>query len=81
MAFETAYARWWIDRVVSHDPVLRRFLPELHEDAIQRFRAADARVTELSKQVVRSRLGGGIPGPTAFGADADFSGSSGDGAP
>ena len=72
VAFETAYARWWIDRVVSHDPVLRRFLPELHEDAIQRFRAADARVTELSKQVVRSRLGGGIPGPTAFGADPEW---------
>ncbi|SEH89064.1 AAA domain-containing protein [Methylobacterium sp. 275MFSha3.1] len=72
VAFETAYARWWIDRVVSHDPVLRRFLPDLHEDAIQRFRAADARVTELSKQVVRSRLGGGIPGPTAFGADPEW---------
>ncbi len=52
--------------------MLRRFLPELHEDAIQRFRAADARVTELSKQVVRSRLGGGIPGPTAFGADPEW---------
>ncbi|MFH6780893.1 DUF3320 domain-containing protein [Methylobacterium sp. MA0201] len=71
-AFETAYARWWIDRVVSHDPVLRSFLPERHEDTIARFRAADARVTELSKQVVRSRLGGGIPGPTAFGADPEW---------
>lgn len=71
-AFETAYARWWIDRVVSQDPVLRRFLPERHEDAIGRFRAADARVTELSKQVVRSRLGGGIPGATAFGADPEW---------
>ncbi|WP_286965180.1 DUF3320 domain-containing protein [Methylobacterium sp.] len=72
VAFETAYARWWIDRVVSHDPALCRFLPERHEDAIQRFRAADARVTELSKQVVRSRLGGGIPGATAFGADPEW---------
>ncbi|MGE8131682.1 DUF3320 domain-containing protein [Methylobacterium sp. NPDC080182] len=71
-AFEAAYARWWIDRVVSDDPVLRRFLPERHQDAIQRFRAADARVTELSKQVVRSRLGGSIPGATAFGADPEW---------
>lgn len=71
-AFEIAYARWWIDRIVSHDPVLRRFLPERHEDTIARFRAADRRVTELSKQVVRSRLGGGIPGPTAFGADPEW---------
>ncbi|MER2265587.1 DUF3320 domain-containing protein [Methylobacterium oxalidis] len=71
-AFEIAYARWWIDRVVSDDPLLRRFLPELHEDTIERFRAADARVNELSKQVVRSRLGGGIPAPTAFGADPEW---------
>ena len=71
-AFETAYARWWIDRVVSDDPVLRRFLPERHEDAIERFRAADIRVGELSKRVVRSRLGGGIPGPNAFGADPEW---------
>lgn len=71
-AFEAAYARWWIDRVVSDDAILRRFLPERHDDAIARFRAADARVTELSKQVVRSRLGGGIPGPTAFGADPEW---------
>ncbi len=50
---------------------MRSFLPERHEDTIARFRAADARVTELSKQVVRA-LGGGIPGPTAFGADPEW---------
>jgi hypothetical protein len=72
VAFETAYARWWIDRVVSEDVILRRFLPERHEDTIARFRAADAQVSELSKRVVRSRLGGGIPGPTAFGADPEW---------
>ena len=71
-AFEAAYARWWIDRVVSDDPTLSRFLPERHEDAIARFRAADARVTELARQAVRARLGGGIPGPTAFGADPEW---------
>lgn len=71
-AFETAYARWWIDRVVSDDPILRRFLPERHEDTIARFRAADMRIGELAKRVVRSRLGGGIPGPTAFGADPEW---------
>lgn len=71
-AFRVSYARWWSDRVVSDDPVLRRFLPERHEDAIVRFRNMDARVTELSKRVVRSRLGTGIPGPTAFGADPEW---------
>ncbi|WP_244479929.1 DUF3320 domain-containing protein [Methylobacterium sp. Leaf94] len=71
-AFEIAYARWWIDRVVGDDPVLRGFLPERHEDAIARFRAADARVGDLARQVVRDRLGSGIPGPTAFGNDPEW---------
>ncbi|KQP10137.1 DNA helicase [Methylobacterium sp. Leaf99] len=71
-AFEAAYARWWIDRVVSDDPVLARFLPERHEDTIARFRAADIRVSELSKQVVRARLGGAVPAPTAFGSDPEW---------
>ena len=60
-AFETAYARWWIDRVVSHDTVLQRFLPERHEDAIQRFRAADARVT-VKGGPIPGRCGGVKPG-------------------
>lgn len=71
-AFEAAYARWWIDRVVSDDRRLSRFLPERHEDAIARFRAADERVGELAKRVVRARLGGGVPLPTAFGADPQW---------
>jgi very-short-patch-repair endonuclease len=71
-AFDTAYARWWSDRIVSDDPVLRRFLPERHEDVIARFRTLDAQVTELAKTVVRSRLGSGIPGPTSFGADPEW---------
>ncbi len=71
-AFETAYARWWIDHIVSDDPVLRRFLPQKHEDTIARFRDADARLTELTKRVVRARLAGGIPTPTAFGADPEW---------
>ncbi|MFD1330583.1 DUF3320 domain-containing protein [Methylopila musalis] len=71
-AFENAYARWWIDHVVSADPVLRGFMVERHEDAIARFRAADLRVAELSKSVVRRRLGGGAPAPSAFGADPEW---------
>jgi very-short-patch-repair endonuclease len=71
-AFENAYARWWIDHVVSDDPVLRGFMVERHEDTIGRFRAADLRVANLSKSVVRQRLGGGIPAPSAFGADLEW---------
>lgn len=71
-AFEVAYARWWADGVVTEDPVLRTFLATRHEDVIARFRAADARVGELSKQIVRGRLAGTVPRPTAFGSDPEW---------
>ena len=71
-AFEIAYARWWADQVVTEDPVLRTFLAERHEDTVERFRAADERVGELSKRIVRARLGGKVPLPTAFGTDPEW---------
>ncbi|GLK77679.1 hypothetical protein GCM10008171_29330 [Methylopila jiangsuensis] len=71
-AFESAYARWWTDHVVTEDPVLRGFMVERHEDAIRRFQAADLRVAHLSKAVVRRRLGGGVPAPSAFGSDPEW---------
>jgi hypothetical protein len=63
-AFEVAYARWWSDQVVTGDPVLRSFLATRHEDTIARFRAADERIGELSKRIVRARLSGQVPVPT-----------------
>jgi very-short-patch-repair endonuclease len=71
-AFEAAYARWWANRLMTDDAVLRSFTAARQEDAIARFRAADERVTELTKRVVRGRLSGGIPSPTAFGADPEW---------
>ena len=71
-AFEVAYARWWADLVVAQDLTLRRFLSARHNDAIARFRAADERVAELTKRIVRARLSGDVPGPTAFGSDAEW---------
>lgn len=71
-AFDTAYARWWADTVVAEDPVLRDFLAARHEDTIARFRALDARVAELSKRIVRARLAGSVPSPTAFGTDPEW---------
>ncbi|MBN9026343.1 MAG: DUF4011 domain-containing protein, partial [Rhizobiales bacterium] len=71
-AFRGAYARWWIDEIVTNDPVLRSFSVTRQEDAIARFRAADERVSELAKQIVRARLKGDIPPPTAFGADPEW---------
>lgn len=71
-AFEVSHARWWTDRLVTSDPVLRRFLAERHESTIARFRAVDARVCELAGGIVRSKLSGGIPGPNAFGTDPQW---------
>jgi len=71
-AFEAAYARWWADRIVDCDHVLRSFVPARHEDVIARFRAADERVVELSKRIIKAHLSGDIPPPNAFGADREW---------
>ena len=71
-AFEATHARWWADKVISDDPVLGRFLPEPHEDRIDQFRRLDDEIRTLSKTVVRARLSGDIPRPTAFGADPEW---------
>ncbi|WP_244471056.1 DUF3320 domain-containing protein [Microvirga massiliensis] len=72
VAFEAAYSRWWADRIVDADSVLRSFVPARHEDIIARFRAADERVVELSRRIVKARLSGDIPPPNAFGADPEW---------
>ncbi len=71
-AFDLAYARWWADAVVTDDPVLRGFLAERHEDAIDRYRRADERVGALARRIVRTRLRGDVPPPAAFGTDPEW---------
>ncbi len=68
-AFENAYARWWIDHVVTHDPRLRGFLGQNHAAAIDRFREADARLGALAGPAVRGRIGA-VPG--AFGTESEW---------
>jgi very-short-patch-repair endonuclease len=71
-AFEVAHARWWATRLVERDAVLRGFLAAHHEDVIARYRAADDRIAELSKTIVRAKLVGSVPLPTAFGKDPEW---------
>lgn len=71
-ALDVAHARWFADRLVETDPVLRTFLVDRHEDAIERFRKLDAHLADLSRQVVRARLAGDIPGPNNFGRDPEY---------
>ena len=62
-----------VDRPDRHrGSTLRGFLAVRHQDTIDRFRAADARACELAKQIVRARLGGDVPPPTAFGSDPEW---------
>ena len=71
-ALDTVHARWWADRVVTEDACLRGFMVSRHEDAIQRFRALDERVRLLSRSIVRARLAGDVPAPSAFGDDPQW---------
>jgi len=70
--FEFSYARWFAEKIVDQDVVLSSFLAVQHEAAIEAFVAADKRVSELSKQIVRAHIGGSIPSQTNFGADPEW---------
>lgn len=70
--FEYGYAKWSAAEIVNHDEVLSSFLAEQHEAVIEAFAAADHRVAELSKQIVRARIGGAVPSLTNFGKDPEW---------
>jgi hypothetical protein len=67
-----AYTRWWMDQVVSEDATLRSFIPGKHERTIARFQQLDEHVDTLSRQVLRARVGQGVPDPNAFGSDPEW---------
>lgn len=71
-AFEFSYARWFAEKIVNQDETLSSFLSVRHEAAIEAFIAADQRVAELSKQIIRARIGADIPTRTNFGADPEW---------
>ncbi|WP_051378448.1 DUF3320 domain-containing protein [Derxia gummosa] len=70
--FEAAYARWWLDAVVEHEPLLRDFLGPVHEQRIADFRAADRRLADLTRDWLRARLRAGLPAPDSPALDADW---------
>jgi very-short-patch-repair endonuclease len=71
-ASETSYDRWWIDRVVTEDPVLCSFIAEQHEEKIRRFQELDAQVSKLSQAILKSKIDERLPDPNAFGADPEW---------
>jgi hypothetical protein len=71
-AFDHSYARWFAEKIVNNDEVLSAFLAVRHEAAIEAFVAADQRVAELSREIIRARIGGVIPTRTNFGEDPEW---------
>lgn len=71
-AFELAYARWWVDRLVDSERPLREFIGSFHEDSISRFVELDDEVSNLSRKVVTARLSRQIPPRNAFGSDPEW---------
>jgi hypothetical protein len=71
-ASEISYDRWWIDRVVTEDAVLRSFIAEQHEEMIRRFQELDAQVSKLSQAILKSKIDERLPDPNAFGTDPEW---------
>lgn len=59
--FETNYARWWLNAVVDHEPVIRGFVSVEHEQRIHDFRELDERFTILTRDWLRARLCAELP--------------------
>ncbi|AVS70338.1 DNA helicase [Paracidovorax avenae] len=59
--FETNYARWWLNAVVDHEPVIRSFVSAEHEQRIRDFRKLDERFTALTRDWLRARLCADLP--------------------
>jgi hypothetical protein len=70
--FEYAYARWVAETIVNEDEVLSGFLAEKHEAAIEAFVAADKKVGELARFIVKARIGAAVPTQTNFGKDPEW---------
>ena len=71
-AFDFAYARWVAETIVNEDEILSGFLAEKHEAAIEAFVAADAKVCDLARQIVKARIGASVPTQTNFGKDPEW---------
>ena len=59
--FETNYSRWWLNKVVDNEPVIRNFVSAEHEKRIGDFRALDRQFTDATRAWVRASLCAGMP--------------------
>lgn len=71
-AFETNYARWWLNAVVDEEPVIRGFVSAEHEQRIHDFRALDERFTALTRDWLRARLCADLPTPDSVSRNSEW---------
>nr|WP_282958331.1 DUF3320 domain-containing protein [Neokomagataea anthophila] len=71
-AFDTAYAKWFAATRIDAEPLLKHFVAGEQEDRIDRFRAVDERMSDLSSRYIRARICGQIPDKSARGKKDGF---------
>ncbi len=71
-AFETNYARWWLNTAVDHEPVIRTFVSVEHEQRIRDFRALDDQFTKLTRDMLRARLCADLPTPDSVSRNSEW---------
>lgn len=60
-AFELGYAKWWLNKLIDQDEVLRKFSSSQHERIIDKFKKLDDEYQALTKKFIRSRLASNKP--------------------
>jgi len=55
------YSRWWVDTVIDHDEILRKFIPAEHRQSIVEFQKLDEEFMRQTKKYVKTKLSSGIP--------------------
>ena len=63
--FHRGYYTWWLAAVTDNEDVLRKFVSVNHERDIKKFRHADLRYMELTKQFIAAKLAEQIPQPAS----------------
>lgn len=59
--FRLAYARWWLPKVIDHNPTLRTFQRFKHEDAIADFRQLDEQAREMASSRAKQAVAHNLP--------------------
>ena len=70
--FEANYARWWVRFAIDQLPLLRGFVAATHEKRIERFRALDRKLMDMSAKLIRSQLARQVPDARTRQTDPEY---------